>query len=88
MDTSRLLGKLCVALGGCMVLLSMAAFVNHAFANCESCFDEDLCEMEMPTNCGAVGGVPWECTGGVQCWLMGNCHCKTPLFNDDRCHCG
>lgn len=86
MKGSCLLGKVFMALGICMVMLSMATVVNQAQANYNSCVGS--CPGAPRTSCtaplitcevppGIFGGLG--CFGGCKCALhidMNHCDCQ------------
>lgn len=83
MNNSGLLGRVFLAFGICLVSLSIGAFVNRAEASCDYCSDLVQCNMQSPPTCGS-----FNCSGGIGCALGGPCVCKTPIFNQNVCHCG
>ncbi len=85
MTISCVLGKVLLAFGICLVLLSIGTFVDPANANCDSCTGAPMCEAHPPADCMAGNA---SCTGGVPCFFIGPCKCKTPILDPTRCHCG
>ena len=101
MSNFGLLGRVLLACGICLVLLSIGAFVNRADANCDSCANSALCVAEAAPNCGGTVTPPvppappgpvvyYNCTGGLSCWFTSPCKCKPPLLGGTgpACHCG
>ena len=82
MKSSCFLGKVLVALGICMMLLSMSVAVDQAYADCSLCIGS--CSGLPPGTYGE-GCDTGTCVG----WLCpGSCKCHKPFGNQDVCRCG
>lgn len=79
MKSSCFLGKVLVALGICMTMLSFDAFINESEGACMYCV-EASCAGQQGPNCSA--GV---CNSG--CFCYGNCACKVKSIDTMKCGC-
>lgn len=79
MANSCFLGKVLLAFGICLVLLSIGAFVDQAQANCDVC-------LAMP-----CGPQPLDFCGAGECqgiFCTGDCACQFPLpETPQNCRC-
>jgi hypothetical protein len=77
MMSRTLVGRVILAMGICLVLLSFAAY--HACAGCNNELCEDTCAAQMVGDCDE-GNCE---TGPIACWY---CKCQANPFNG-RCIC-
>lgn len=84
MKNECLISKVLVALGGCLLLLSMGVFVDQANAGICACVD--LCTMRMPVSEGGAGCALGQCQSdlvwGLNCKDAAgiSCGCVATVF--------
>jgi hypothetical protein len=83
MKSRILAGKMCVALGMCLVLISIGAYQVHASCSnivCDTGTCAGLDTTVVDCNTGICSGSGW-----FTCW--GGCNCQLEPFGQDNCVC-
>lgn len=82
MKSLHFVSKVSVALGICLIVLALGAFVDQARGSCsDSACEINSCEGQTVDNC-SLGG----CTTAYyfSCW---DCTCRRHLGDGDHCNC-
>ncbi len=80
MKSSCFLGKMLLALGICLVLLSMGVAVDQAYAGCDWVCSNTACSLQTP-------GIDGSGCDGLPCpnlFCTADCICKKPSFGDQN----
>lgn len=80
MTTRRFVGRVCLAMGMCLLLLALGTFQAHAYCDGNEACPDGGCVGSVPPGCEGR-----TCTGGgTLCWL---CVCSENPIYPPKCNC-